>query len=121
MKNQFISEVVTSSALLIILLYFLKPNKLLMPNSVELMLTLFLLLAFLVFLALVWKEKTRDERENYHRMNASRVSFVAGSSILIIGIIVQSAMRSVDPWLIYTLIAMIFAKIATRIYLQIKS
>jgi len=119
MKKIFVGDLIVSSLLLAILVLILKPAKLLMPQSTEMMLIFFMLLSFIVFSAILWKEKSFDERDNLHRLNAGRFSFFIGTLVIITGIIVQSFKHNIDPWLIYVLIAMVLAKIASRIYTQI--
>lgn len=116
MKNIPLAELITSLILIIILFLFIAPTSLSMPASLGPMLTVFLILAFLVFAALIWKEQSADERENLHRLNAGRVSFLFGSAVLVLGILIQSLSHNVDPWLIYTLVTMILVKIISRIY-----
>jgi hypothetical protein len=120
-KLSFKSEIVTSVILVIILSLFLRPTSLLMPKTAEMMLPIFLIVGFLVFATLFWKERSADERENLHRLNAGRLSFLVGSTILTLGILVQSTRHDVDPWLIYTLVFMILAKVASRIYSQMRN
>lgn len=57
-----------------------------------------------------------DERENYHRLSTSRNAWLAGSGVLIIGLITQALAHSIDPWLVYTLVIMILVKVISRIY-----
>jgi len=92
-----------------------------MPQSFEMALPIFLIVAFLVFSSLFWKERSKDERENLHRLNAGRISFMIGSAILTLGIIIQSLAHNVDPWLVITLSSMILAKVASRIHSQMKN
>jgi hypothetical protein len=121
MKNiSFISEIATAGIIIGILLLFIRPTKLLMPDSLSLMVTLLLILAFIIYVSLLWKEKSTDEREELHRLNAGRISFITGATVLIIGVVVQSLKHNVDPWLVFTLSAMVLAKIASRIYSRIR-
>ena len=120
MKEKFSSEISVSILLVVILLTFIMPTKLLMPVSVEMIILLFLILFSLIFFSLVWKEKFADERENLHRLHAGRVSFLVGSSVLVLGIVLQSLKHDVDPWLVYTLVLMVLAKTISRVYLQVK-
>ena len=94
----------------------LNPTHLLMPESVNSMAVLALIIAFLIFTSLVWKENPRDERENAHIQVAGRVSFIVGSAILIIGIVTQAFNHAVDPWLLFALSGMVLAKFLARIY-----
>ena len=103
MKN--ISEIIVGLAVVIILVVFLNPTKLLMPVSVNLMLILCLVL---VFLAL-------------HIQKSGRLSFLVGSTVLVIGVVVQSYRHEIDPWLIYGLTAMILTKLVARIFHNFKN
>lgn len=121
MKNLPIIEISTSSILIIILLLFLTPSELLMPQGVEMMLILLLILVFLVFSSVVWKEQAADERENMHRLNAGRVSFLVGSLVILIGVVVQAFSHDIDQWLVIALIAMVLSKIISRLISQIRN
>lgn len=120
MKFKFTGEITIAVLMILILLSFIRPTMLLMPSNLEMMLGLFLIILFLVFFSLVWKEKYADERENFHRLHAGRVSFMVGTSVLVIGIAFQSLSHDVDPWLVYTLILMILAKVGARVYSQLR-
>ena len=121
MNKRFIKEGLVEAVLILILLTFLKTSSLLMPMSFDALLIIGLIIFFFLFLTLVWKEKVADERDQIHRSDAGRISFMAGSIVLLLGIVTQSLSHNIDPWLIITLIAMIFVKIAARIYSQIKN
>jgi hypothetical protein len=109
----------TLSAIILIAILFLTTSSemLLMPKNTDMMLVLGLIVSFLVFAA-VWKETAADERENLHRLNAGRASFLIGSVVLVIGIAIQALDHNVDPWLVYALIAMVASKLASRIISQ---
>ena len=121
MKKSLISEFIILAALIIILALVLTPYDLLMPMSYNGLLTLLLVVVFLVFAGFVWQEKVRDEREEIHRLTAGRFSFIAGAIVLIIGIVVQSFSYSVDKWLVFALISMVFSKLVVRIYSRINN
>jgi uncharacterized membrane protein SirB2 len=122
MKNKlWLKNILISAPLLGILLLFLFPNPLLMPQSLEMMFIIVFIILFFIYSAVIWNEKGNDEREDLHILNAGRVSFLVGSGILTIGIFVQSLNHNIDPWLIYALISMIFTKIIIRIYSEIKN
>lgn len=87
-----------------------------MPPPFLSMIAVFLIAIFGMFVAVVWKEQVRDEREGLHRMIAGRFAFLVGSSILVIGIIAQALDHASDPWLIYALVGMLIAKILGLIY-----
>lgn len=120
-EKGFRGEIATSLILIAILVLFIRPTNLLMPSTVEMMLPVLLVVAFLTFSSLFWKEKAQDEREANHITKAGRISFFTGSIILTVGVVVQSLRHNVDPWLVYSLVGMVLAKVASRIYSQIKN
>ena len=116
--NIFLKETTIAAILIILLVLFLNPFDLLMPPSFLSMLILFLIVTFGIFAAIIWKENAKDEREHLHRMLAGRYAFLAGSSILVIGIISQSLQHTIDPWLIFALVGMILVKLIGLSYSQ---
>ena len=68
------------------------------------------------FLALFSREVGGDERESTHRTHAGRAAFVAGTVVLLTGIILQALAGNIDPWLIYGLCSMVTAKLLVRVY-----
>ncbi len=121
MKNNFfLNESLLAIVLLILLVLFLNPFDFLMPPPFLSMLVIILIAIFGIFIAVVWKEQVKDEREAMHRMLAGRLAFLFGSTILVIGIIVQELHHINDPWLIYALVGMLLAKIGGLLYGQKK-
>ncbi len=107
-------EIVIGIIVLGILGIFLNPTHLLMPDSVNMMLILGLILGFLGFIGLVWREQASDERDEVHIQKSGRVSFFVGMSVLVIGIVVQALKHDIDPWLLYALSAMVLTKLISR-------
>lgn len=121
MKNNLIFNELTLSVILVILLVlFLNPLDFLMPSPFVMMLIIFLIALFGIFTAVIWREKPKDEREGFHGMYAGRLAFLTGSTILVIGIIMQELRHVTDPWLIFALVGMIIAKIVGFLYGQKK-
>jgi ABC-type spermidine/putrescine transport system permease subunit II len=111
-----LSELFIGLALLSILGFFLNPAHLLMPDSMTTALKLALVLGFLSFLGLVWKEHAADERDHTHIQKSGRISFFAGTTVLVIGIVFQATMHEIDPWLVYALSTMVVVKLFSRIF-----
>ena len=116
-----ILEIIVAIVLAGLLFLFLSPIDLLMPMTTGTMSILLVSVLFMVFSSLVFREKSRDERENFLKMNAGRISFLSGSVIAVIGILYQSMTHNIDPWLVYTLIGMILAKTTTRLYFSLRN
>ena len=73
---------------------------------------------YFIVVFFIWGEKPHDEREYEHRYASSRAAYLAGSGVLILGIVLQSFTEGINPWLPSTLAAMFVAKLITRIYLE---
>lgn len=120
-SSQNWQEVVISIILLILMFIVINPGKLWMPTVLQICLNLGLLIVFSLFSLFIWKENAHDEREQLHRLIAGRIAFIAGASVITIGIIIQGIHQSVDPWLPATLGVMVIAKtISLRIEAQRK-
>lgn len=107
--------------LLGILAVFLNPSHLLMPDSVNTMLILSLIVGFLVFIGLIWREQASDERDTVHIQKAGRLSFFVGISILVIGVVTQAIQHNIDPWLLYALSGMVLTKLISRVFHQLRN
>ncbi len=116
MKNKFLTEISISTILIVLLIFLLDPFKILMTTPVQMMTIAAVLIIFISFCAFVWKEKSKDEREQLHKQIASRFAYLSGASVLIIAIVIQSINHSIDPWIVIALIVMILAKIAGSLY-----
>ena len=116
-----ISELAISIVIVILLFLLINPFEFLMPSMIEMAIVACLAVLFFIFTIFVWNEKARDERESFNRMRADRVAFLAGSLILIIGIIVQSIGHDLDHWLLISLAVAVIAKAGSLIYGRIKN
>ncbi len=120
MKNKFVWEILLSSIIITFLIALLNPFDYGMPPPVQITMTISLIVLFLIFIGFVWQEKAQDEREQLHRFIANRFAYITGTSLLVLGIVIQSTRHIVDIWLVATLIAMIIAKLAGVIYSRLK-
>ena len=119
MRNAF--EVLICIIVLCILGVFLNPTHLLMPDSVNMLLIMGLILGFLAFIGLVWRENASDERDEVHKQKAGRVSFFIGAIVLVVGIVIQALHHEIDPWLLYALSGMVLTKLLSRIFHTIRN
>lgn len=113
MKNS-IKETIITVCLIAIAILLLNPFHFWMPDMMVMAILAVALVLFGVFASFILREQTVDERDNVHRTLAGRNAFLAGSSILMIGIAIQGYSHAVDPWLVIALIVMILVKIVTR-------
>lgn len=116
LKNNFIGEAIISVVLIALLLFFLNPLELMMPKSMHAIMVPLLLVLFIAFTGVLWKETSGDERDNLHKFIASRFAYFAAVATLIIGIVMESFQKAIDPWLIITICVVLLAKIAGLIY-----
>ena len=118
MKNN-LSQLGLALILIVLAVVLLNPTGTYMPSMMVVGLMASTLAAFALFAGVIVKESAGDEREVVHRMHAGRVAFLVGTLLLVLGIVIQAWTHSVDPWLVYTLVAMTLAKLGTRIYSDI--
>lgn len=111
-----IIETISAIVILGIAILFLNPGHLTMPESMQSMLIVGLIISFLTFAAYLFHEKSSDERESIHILTAGRISYLVGVGTLIVGIIFQALKHEIDSWLVIALCAMVFSKLLSRIY-----
>ena len=108
MEEDTQNEIVIAVVLIILVLLFLNPFGLWMPDTIVYMMIAGVIVLFALFAGFVWKERVRDEREQLHKMIAGRIAYLAGMGVLVLGIAVQGfTSPHVDPWLLFALSAMI--------------
>ena len=121
-KNSFSDEIIISLIMVVLLLLLINPFDFWMPTMLAICYMLVLFILFAMFVGVIWKEHTADEREALHRDLAGRIAFLVGSGVLLIGISVQYfEYHRIDMWLVITLVTMVVAKIAGLTYGNIKN
>jgi len=115
MKNN-LKETIVTVCLVAIAILLLNPFHFWMPDIMVMGMLVIALVLFGIFASFILRERISDERDMSHRTLAGRNAFLAGSGILILGIVIQGYTHSVDPFLVITLIGMIVVKIGTRIW-----
>jgi|SRR3989344_1595332 len=115
-KNTFVSEVLLSISLIALLGLIWNASNMSMTDRSMMMVLVILVIIFSLFSGFVWKESARDEREDLHRLLAGRFAFLAGSAVLVIGIIIQTVNHTLDFWLVLTLSVMLVSKMMALIY-----
>lgn len=120
MKNNFLGELIISLVLIGLLVFFINPLDLLMPQPLHPFMLPFLAVLFIIFAGLLWRETPGDEREQLHKFIASRFAYFAVIAALLIGVIVQSFKGELDPWLVIAVCIALLAKILGFLYGYIK-
>lgn len=115
-----ILQTISAIAIVGIAIAFLNPGNLTMPDTVQSMMIVGLIIAFLAFSAYLIKEKSFDGREAIHVLTAGRISYLVGTAILILATVFQAIRHEIDPWIVVALCAMIFSKLLSRIYSHFK-
>jgi heme O synthase-like polyprenyltransferase len=113
-------ELAVSLGLLALLFVLYNPWDLLMPGYLVMSFLVGMVVLYVAFATFLWRENGGDERENLHRMFADRIAYLAGSAILLFGIIIGELNHSLNPWLIGALAAMVIAKVIGFVYGEIK-
>lgn len=115
MKNNLKESIVTLG-LIVTAVLLLNPFHFWMPDMLVVTMLAVTLVLFAIFASFILREKAFDERDDQHKALAGRYAFLAGSAVLILGIIVQGYTHAVDGWLAVALIVMIVTKIGVRIW-----
>ena len=115
MKNNLVETLVTI-CLIALSVFLLNPFHFWMPDMMVMGMLVALLVLFGIFASFILKEKVFDERDAINRSLAGRNAFLAGSAILMLGIVIQGYSHKVDSWLVVALIVMIIVKITTRLW-----
>jgi len=115
MKNNAL-QLFVALAVLVLALVVLNPLHLFMPTMLAMLALAALFVLFCIYAVFVLAERSFDEREAQHRALAGRAAFLAGSALLVAGIVVEDLSHTLDSWLVVALAGMILAKVVTRIY-----
>ncbi len=113
-------ELVIGVGLLVLLFIIFNPWNVFMPGFVVMGLLIGIVVLFGIFAIFLWNESRGDEREEFHRLFADRIAYLAGSAAFIIAIVIQELAHALDPWLIAGLSVMILTKVTALIYGKIK-
>ena len=119
-RRELASEVFLTVLLIVLIGSFLDPFHLWMPGKMAMVAMFGAVIVYLLFASFIWKERARDEREEMHRSMAGRMAWLAGASVLMLGLVVQGVNYAIDPWLVYALLAMVLAKVGAGVYSKYK-
>lgn len=92
------------------------PFMLWMPGIAQMMALLGAALLACVWTGFVMYERTGDERDALHRMNAGRMAYLSGIAVLTVALVVQGFAHSIDPWISIALGVMVLVKLGSRFY-----
>lgn len=120
MKNNIHQEIIVSSVLILLLILLADPFGWSQYFMMSFITICSVIVAFIFFAGLVWRERAKDEREDFHRMMAGRFAYLAGAAVLITGTIYQKMNSQLDKWLIVALSVMVFGKLIGLVYSKIR-
>jgi hypothetical protein len=116
LRSGQVKEIVVATLLIIIAFLILNPFYFWMPDLLLKILLVGIFILFGFYAIFIIRERAGDEREDFHRMLAGRNAFLAGSLVIIIGIIVEATTYMIDKWLVLALIVMLVVKLLTRFW-----
>jgi cobalamin synthase len=116
MKNRILKEIIVPLTLVVLAVLLLNPFHFWMPDMMVMVILAVVLVLFALFASFILKERAFDERDDVNRSLAGRNAFLAGSAILMLGIVIQGYSHSIDSWLVIALVVMIIVKIGTRFW-----
>ena len=115
MKHHYIQSTVTVLALASLVL-LTDPFMNLMPTPTQMLVLMMVAVLLSISVAFIFSEQASDERDVLHRMEAGRIGYGAGLSVLIIALLVQGFSHHIDAWIIIVITIMLAAKVAVRLY-----
>jgi hypothetical protein len=89
-----------------------------MPMMGELVALVCVTVLLLVWASFIVSETAVDEREVQLKIQSGRVAYLAGLGVLLLALVVQGLMHTVDPWIPAALATMVLAKHFARLYLE---
>ena len=120
MSNNFFTTIVLAVIITGLAVFSWNPMDIFMPDATAMAIACTLLIVVAIFAAIVWRERTADERDVAHQAAAGRAAFIVGVGAITIGIAVQSFAHAVDLWLVGALVAMVIAKIGARAWHELR-
>ncbi len=88
-----------------------------MPQRMDMVIHTALVLIFAVVSFLLWFDRPQDEREQAHKLFATKMAFTVGGVILVVGIVDRSLSGElIDPYLAYAFAGMIIARAVGRVW-----
>lgn len=113
---KYLSDITLPLILIIALILLANPYMFWMPTPLHIMILIIFIIAFVLFGTFLWKEKAADEREHLHRFIVGRYAFLTITTVLVMGIIVQTLNHTLDMWLVFALAIGMLAKVIGSIY-----
>lgn len=116
--NRFIWDMAGGGIVILLLIMLINPFDILMLDMGVMMVLSLFAVSVMAFAALVWRERSRDEREALLVGSAGRIAYLTGAGVLSVGIIVQTIAHDLDIWLVLALGLMIVSKLLATVYYQ---
>ena len=118
MRNDY-PQIISAAFVVIGAFFLINPFEVWMPDMAHMTVLGITVAAFGVLSLFIVHETSVDERDDVHRMVAGRTAFVAGSFVLVLGIVVQTLQHTLDAWLVVALVIMVLSKLGARIWSNI--
>lgn len=103
-------------ALAVLLFTLVDPFMYWMPDATQMIAMTLAAGLLALFVGVVLREGTGDEREMQHRMYAGRAGYLSGIGVLTIALVLQGLTHSIDVWIPLALVVMVVAKLVARHY-----
>ena len=103
-------EILLFLFMLLLLVTCIDPFENMMPAGWEKTLILLLIAVYGLYAGIVFREKSRDERERLHLALAERAGFLTGTGLLVLFIILNILGNPVEKALVYSLTGMVITK-----------
>src|SRR5579864_6689249 len=106
MNSPTLAQLFSAIVFVALSVFLIDPMGLWMPTMAQMTMLALVVIAFGVFVIFLVHESGGDERDESNRAFAGRVAFLAGSVVLLVGIVVESLAHALDTLLVVALVAM---------------
>lgn len=114
-------ETLFSFSIIVLAVVLANPFNLWMPTTLHMMLIAVLLIFFTMTAFLVLQRTPLDEREQLLSLQAYKTAYVVSTTLVVMGIVLQSLNHVVDPWLVMIFIGLVATKVVTLAVASIRN
>lgn len=114
-----IFQIIVALILVVLLLLLANPFTFWMPEMATTVTLVVITALVAIWAGLIIQEKTVDEREVLHSMEAGRTAYLFGIAVLALALLFQGFSHGVDPWILLALGVMVVTRLVSRLYSDI--
>lgn len=115
------AEIYLAGLLILLLVTCVNPLAAIMPGIWDQTVIILLIAVYGLYAGVVYRESARDERERLHLAHAERIGFLTGTGLLVLFLVFDTFLVSVEKSLVFVLGGMILAKMVSLVVLKLRN